>query len=376
MAKSAKNISENIFAPSEQPLSTALLLLDDSNMLSFAAALDPMRAANRRAGKPLFGWSFFSPTGTPARLTSGVTVPAQPIATLDRCDLLIVIAGFRVNEQATPALLASLRRLAPRCHALAGIDGGSWVLAGAGLLNGQRATTHWEDLEDFAARFDQVDLLRDRYVISGKYITSGGAAPAIDLMLHLIGARYGAGLARRVASAFIYDPDPHAATTPQALSGTARLSRRHPLVARAVALMETHIEDPLPIADIASALAVSPRQLEAQFARALAMPPKRFYLDLRLSEARRLAQDTALPVQQIALATGFSSQASLARAFRAGLGLSVRDLRRAHEINRASDGRDAPRSTLPEPHRSAPDRRPPAPAQAAPASSRRKSPRS
>ena len=318
---------KSLFYPSPEPLKIAVLVLDDSNTLSFAAAVDPMRAANRRAGKRLFDWSFYSATGAPALLTSGLSIPASPIADLAGCDLLLIIAGFHLDARATPQLRASLRRLEPRCRALAGIDGGSWIMARAGLLDGHDATTHWEDLDAFSTLFPNINTLRHRYVISEKFITSGGATPCIDMMLHLIRTRYGTDLATRVASAFIYDPI-HQGDAPQSQIATAQLARRHPRLARAVALMESHIEDPLTIPDIAASLGISPRHFEARFRAAMATTPKAFYLALRLSEARRLASDTALSVQEIAFRTGFGAQASLARAFRAAYGQSIRDLRR------------------------------------------------
>src|SRR3546814_7536953 len=61
----------------------------------------------------------------------------------------------------------------------------------SGLLNGCRATTHWEDLEEFAARFPDVDVRPDRFVIDGPRFTTGGASPAFELMLNLIRARQG-----------------------------------------------------------------------------------------------------------------------------------------------------------------------------------------
>ena len=319
---------ENIFGPSDRLLETAILVLPESNMLSLAAALDPMRAANRRAGKLLFKWDFYTVDDRPAPLTSGLSIPAHPINTLNGADLLIVIAGFNIDSHTPPSMTTNLRRVAARCHAVAGIDGGPWVMAKARLLDQHRATTHWEDLEEFANRFDQIEVLRDRYVISGRMITSGGAAPAMDLMLHLISARHGRDLSTRVASAFIYDPSEDG-TAPQRLTPTARLSRRHPLVARAVALMDANIEDPIPINTLADTLALSPRLLEQRFNAALGQSPQKFYASLRLSEAYRLAKDTSLSVQDIALRTGFASHASFGRAFQAAHGTSVRALRAA-----------------------------------------------
>lgn len=318
----------NIFQPNSAALNTSVLVLDDCNTLSFAAAVDPMRAANRRAGRTLFSWEFRTATGAPAQLTSGLQISGPPIAELASCDLLFVIAGFRLEEHATPRLLASLRRIAEAGTAIAAIDGGPWLLARAGLLDRHIATTHWEDLENFASRFPSVDTRRDRFCISGPFATSGGAAPSIDMMLHLIRSRFGADLANRVASAFIYDPVP-SGSQPQSPASTARHIRRNPIVSRAVSLMETHLDDPLSIAGIAQGLGLSQRSLEQRFNRHVGSPPKAFYLGLRLSEAQRLATDTDMPVQEIALTTGFASQSSFARAFRLRFGQSVRDLRQA-----------------------------------------------
>ena len=318
--------AENLWHTAPGPLDVAVLVLPDSNLLSLAAAVDPMRAANRRAGRALFRWAYYSLDSSGAELTAGFTLPAQPVADLDRTQLLMVIAGFNLHRHASPALLASLRRLAPRCLAVAGVDGGSQVMAMAGLLDGHMATTHWEDRDQFAATFDRVSLRPDRFVVSGNRLTAGGAAPTIDMMLHLIALRHGADLSARVAGALIYDPGP-AGTAPQALTATARLARRHPVVARAVALMEAHLDEPLRVATLAQRLRLSLRHLETLFQRALGQSPKQFYLALRLSEARRMAQDSPLSVAEIAQATGFSGQSAFSRAFARHFGISVRDLR-------------------------------------------------
>ncbi|WP_299349935.1 GlxA family transcriptional regulator [uncultured Shimia sp.] len=316
--------AENLFRPQNTPLNTAVLVLDQCNTLSFAAAVDPMRAANRRAGRTLFKWDFYTATEAPAQLTSGPEIAGKPIANLDHCDLLVIVAGFDLEEHATPRLLASLRRLCTSGTMIAALDGAPWILARAGVLDGHSATTHWEDLEDFATRFPAVETRRDRFVIDPPFATSGGAAPGIDMMLHLIERWFGASLATRVASAFVYDPVPEGQQGPGA---PPRPIRRNPQIARALDLMERHIDDPLNIADIARHLSVSVRSLELRFRSHLGQSPHQYYLQLRLNEAHRLAIDTSLSVQDIATTTGFASQSSFARAFRQAHGLSVRDLR-------------------------------------------------
>ncbi|MBK0326706.1 helix-turn-helix domain-containing protein [Rhodobacteraceae bacterium F11138] len=314
---------KNIFSATDRALNTAVLILDDCNTLSFAAAVDPMRAANRMAGRRLFRWQFVTATGRPAALTSGISVPGIALRDLEKCQLLIVCAGFGLQARSTPVLHAGLRRIAATGATIAGIDGGPWLLADAGVLDHYRATTHWEDWIEFASRFPFVDTLPDRFHVDRTRMTSGGAMPTIDMMLHLIRARYGRALAARVAGAFIHDapPDPARAQTRSGNPGHSRLT------ARASALMEQSLDAPRSLPDLARQLGTSPRALQAQFRARLNTTPKAHYLSLRLTEAQRLVTTTDMPLLDVALATGFASAASFARAFRAAHGRSARSLR-------------------------------------------------
>jgi transcriptional regulator GlxA family with amidase domain len=115
---------------------------------------------------------------------------------------------------------------------------------------------------------------------------------------------------------------------PQQVVSAARLAKGDPALGKAIAIMEAAIETPLPIATIARRIGLSQRRLEMLFADRLGTSPGRFFLDLRLDEARRMVTDTRLPLQEVALRTGFSSQAAFARAFRARSGAPASVLRR------------------------------------------------
>ncbi|SMP14335.1 GlxA family transcriptional regulator [Shimia sagamensis] len=319
-----ESAESSVFRYDPAPLNVAILVLDECNTLSFAATVDPMRAANRRAGKTLFEWQFYTATEAPASLTSGLQINGLAIDQLLRCDLLLVVAGFRLEEQATPRLLASLRRLYATGTSIAAIDGGPWFLAKADLLDGHNATTHWEDIEKFSQQFPKVTTLRDRFCISGRIATSGGASPCIDMMLYLIETRYGTDLAHRVSSAFLYDPMPASAQRPISIPRTIH---RHPRVITALDLMGQTLDAPLPIPEIAIKTGISTRTLELNFQTHLRKSPQAVYLTMRLEEALRLATETQTSVRDIALATGFNSPTSFARAFKAAHGTSVRALR-------------------------------------------------
>ncbi|MBW4708453.1 helix-turn-helix domain-containing protein [Roseobacter sp. YSTF-M11] len=312
----------------ENILRTTLLVLEDTNTLSFAAAVDPMRAANRHAGRSVFDWRFATPGAADVTLTSGLSVPASPLHLTAACDLLIIVAGFSLEVQATPALRASLRRLAATARFVAGIDGGPWIMARAGLLDGYRATTHWEDLGAFATTFPNVITSDARFVDSGNRLTSGGAAPAIDMMLHLISDLFGPGLSDRVAGSFIYDAN----TVPARPQSRRKLRVQHsPITARVDAIMQAHLEDPVSIRDLARTLGISQRALQMHFQTRLGITPQAHYLDLRLSEADRLVTETGAALHDVALSTGFASQSSFARAYTRRFGSSARK-RRADQI--------------------------------------------
>lgn len=296
----------------------AVLVLDQTNTLSLASAIDPLRAANRHGGR-LYNWRFATPGAAPATLTSGLTIPPAPLARITRCDGLIVLASFARAAQVTPALCASLVRLSKGAAWTAAIDGGPWVLAQAGLLNGHRATTHWEELDTFAKAFPATEVQNVRFARSGTMNTAAGAGPALDLMLDLISETHGAALSAKVRAAFI-QPRTLPGTTPQRADHGA-------IIARATALMEAHLENPLSIAEIARQLGLSMRALQHRFQDRLGTTPQAYALALRLDEAQRQVIQTTAPLGDIALATGFSSQASFARAYRARFGTSARAAR-------------------------------------------------
>jgi transcriptional regulator GlxA family with amidase domain len=324
--------SETLFAPAMAPLEVAVLVLPQASILEVASVLDPMRSANRHAGAPRYRWRVVSPTGGPVGLTCGIDLPAGgALEAALGAQLLVVIAGFDQRRGAPPRLISDLRRLAPRFQTIAGVDAGAWVLARAGLLNGHRATVHWEDLEDFARAHPGVDVVPDRYVISGNRITVGGAGPAADLMLHLIARRDGAALAAQVAGSFLYEMGTPG-TQPQR---PGRLpAARDARVSAALTMMAAHLEEPLPLQRIARAQGLGERRLSQLFRADLGQGPAAAYLELRLQAARRMLTDTGHPVGDIALRCGFSDQTVFSRAFRRRFGVPARALRRSDPAQR------------------------------------------
>lgn len=315
-----------IFEPSDEELSVTLLVLPDCSLMSLASTLDPMRGANRVTGRSVYRWQVVSPDGGDPVTSCGLRIAVDGQFAPRAQGMLIVIGAFHALDHATPKLLALIRQASKQSRLTVGIEAGSWVLARAGLLDGRKATTHWEDLEAFAQRFPNVDVQADRWVRDGAFLTTGGAAPALDMMLALIRVRQGYSIALDVASLYVYD-EVKEASDAQPLVSLGRLLNREPRLAEAIKIMESHVDRPIPVSGIARRLGLSTRTLELLFAEFIGQSPGNYYLALRLKAARRLILDTHLSMADTAEQTGFSSISSLSRAFKRHFGQSPSALR-------------------------------------------------
>ena len=237
-----------------------------------------------------------------------------------RCDLLAVLAGYGAAQMTDRKLITHLYRSARHATIVIGIESGAWLLARTGLLDERRAATHWEDFEEFAAAFPNVDLRPDRYVVDGRFITTSGASPTFDMMVDLVRQVLGHPAALDVASSFVHD-DLRAAGDAQ-VNVTLGDASHDPRLVRSIRIMETHIDAPVSIAAIAKRVSMSARGLEQLFFRQLGQTPGAYFLSLRLAAARRLVDNTRLTMTDIASRTGFSSQSALSRAFNRQFGIS------------------------------------------------------
>jgi AraC family transcriptional regulator, glycine betaine-responsive activator len=308
-------------SPPGAPTCLDVLVLHQFSMMSLAATIEPLRAANRVSGQELYRWRLVSLGGDLPASSSGVTVGvAGAFAPAEVRDGLFVVAAF--DAQAIGRSLASdLRTVARRGLSVAGIEAGAWVLGRAGLLDGYRATTHWEDLEEFAATFPKVEVVSDRFVMDRTRWTAGGAAPALDMMLAMISAEHGLPLALNVASIFIYE-QAQASSAPQPIVSLGRLAAADPALASVIGVMQRNLEEPVPVPRLAAGAGLLTRTLQTRFRAQLGMSPHAYYLDLRLAAAKRMLQHSGHNVAEVASAYGFGSASAFARAFRARFGMS------------------------------------------------------
>lgn len=302
------------------PRSLGLLLVDGFALLSYAAVVEPFRAANSLAGAELYRWTHVAVGGEAARASNGAAIlaGARVGEALD-CDLLIVFAGGDPTRFDDAATFAWLRQLAARGVGLAGVSGGPYLLARAGLLDGRRATVHWEHAAAFREDFPGVALEDGLYVIDGRRMTCAGGTAGLDLAVELIERDQGRVLADRVGEWFIRTESRRAGRS-QRLSLRDRYGVRHDGTLRALAAMEGAVEEPLGRDALAARAGVSVRQLERLFRTHLKGTVAATYLRIRLEQASQLLRTTSLSVTDVAVACGFASGSHFARVFRRAFG--------------------------------------------------------
>jgi transcriptional regulator GlxA family with amidase domain len=306
----------SLFSVSELTLNVVILLLPQSSLMALAATLDTMRAANRISRRSLFQWKVTTLDGEAAKLTCAQEIyPDEDFYQNTGNELLICIAGFDNQRHLPNQQLAAFKRRAKQFKYIGGVDSGSWILARAGFLQARRATIHWEDLEDFTNANPNIEVRPDRYVIDGKYFTTGGAAPTIDLFLYLIRSRYGHTLALEVASIFIYDGGLQG-QTPQPFVSLGPLQTQQPKISSAVRIMENHLDSPVDTQFIAEQLNMSSRNLELLFRKKLDTSPQRYYKRLRLQAAKRMVLNSSHSMQEVAVRCGFNSLSAFSREFK------------------------------------------------------------
>lgn len=300
----------------------AFHLLPDFTLLAFSAALDPLRIANQLAQRPLYRWTVSSQDGGPVVSSCGMSVNVdQPLGPFPRDTDVVVCGGTVRTGGGRRDLLAHLRQHARFGGRVGGICTGAISLAQAGLLEGRRATLHWENQPAFRETFPEVDVTGNTYEVDGGIFTCGGGVGATDMMLEMIEADYGRPFADVVADMCLYGQR-RAERSPQRASISNAIESRNPLLVRAIKVMQATIETPVGMDELADAAGCSRRQMERLFVKYLHNTPYRFFRDLRLDHGRSLLRETDLSVTEIAMASGFISPMVFIKGFRARFGHS------------------------------------------------------
>jgi len=312
------------------PRAIGLYLFDDFQLLDACGPITSFEVAGRVAGAP-YRLKLLSAAGGPVRSSAGVvleTVAAQGEEGAAPLDTLMVVGGDgsrrAMRDEAT---LAYVRAAAGSVRRLCSVCSGALVLAGAGVLDGRRATTHWRRAAQLARQFPRVMVEPDRiHVRDGPVWTSAGITAGIDLALALIAEDLGEATARAAAQEMVvYYRRPGGQSQ---FSALAQLGGEAGPFAGLLDWIRAHLGERLTVEVLAAEAAMSPRNFSRAFAREMGMSPAKAVERLRLEVARERVENSPAPIEQIAGSLGFHDPERMRRAFLRAFGQPPQALRR------------------------------------------------
>ena len=311
---------------SRGPIQIALLVMPHFNLAATVGFIDPFRVANYLEGKVHFRWVIASEKGGPCPASNGMVIDTQPLADIasSRRDIVAVSSSWTPEDHRSSQLHAALWRWARAGATMAALDTGAFILAEAGLLKGKRTTVHYEHIDAFGEKYPDIDLTEELFVYDGNCISCSGGSASMDFALNILRGTHSEALAN-AAARYLFHQSVRPAGSWQNADPVEPLGNTAPRnVRRAIALMEKYLEHPLSIAEICDRMDISHRQLDRLFRAYVKKTPSMYYRDIRLDRARGLVTQTEMPLSQVALASGFSSQVHFSRAYRDRFGLPPR----------------------------------------------------
>ncbi|MGW0821460.1 GlxA family transcriptional regulator [Streptomyces sp. NPDC002845] len=305
-------------------------------------ALDQVIPFDLSAPIDTFGWARLPDGREPYRTkvcSVAEEVSAGPFAVrapygleaLAEADTIILPGTADPTVPLPPGVAEALRAAAANGTRIASICVGAFIFAATGLLDGQRATTHWIAAPDLAAMYPGVTVDPNvLYVDNGQFLTSAGAAAAMDMCLHMIRKDHGSAVAAHAARMCVMPLEREGGqaqfivqTQPPAPAGATM----EPLLR----WLEENADRDLTLDDIAGQAGMSTRTLNRRFREQTGTTPLQWLHRARISRAQHLLETTSYPVERIALQAGFGSPTAFRERFKRVVGTSPYAYRRAFQ---------------------------------------------
>ncbi|UDM51883.1 GlxA family transcriptional regulator [Cupriavidus sp. MP-37] len=320
MAASAALGPAGQFGPLSPLSHFGFLTLPDFSMIAFSSAVEVLRMANYLGRADHYTWSIYSTDGEPVHASNGIVVrPTRALEDSAPPDVMIVCGGIGIRETVNEATRAMLARLAAQAIPLGSLCTGAYALMSSRLLDGYRCAVHWESRSSLHEEFPLVQFADELFVIDRDRLTCTGGTAPIDMMLHLVGLRFGRQLAAQVSEQFILERI-RSATDAQPIPVNARVGLSRAELVEVVRLMEANIEEPLSLDELARLVQLSQRHLQRMFKFYLNVSPTHYYLTLRLKRARDMLRTTNASIAQVTAVCGFQSPCHFSKAYRTQFG--------------------------------------------------------
>jgi transcriptional regulator GlxA family with amidase domain len=303
-----------------------------TGLVSLAGPWEVLAHTNDILGRAAYQLEAVGPSAPIARSKYGLVLAGlRPLpAHCTRFPDMIIVTGASATGSLPPeqvAVVKWLRRYHRQIPIIVSICAGAFILGEAGLLDGKRAMTHWMFQDTLRARFPEAHVVNEGiFVNDGGLWTSAGVTAGIDLALALVEEDHGHEVAMKVAKRMVLflRRSGHQAQFSPALR---RQEKEPPKLRDISTFVLDHIDEPLPVERIAAKVGMSPRTLSRWCREHLQESPAELVRKLRVDEARRLLEGTALPVKDICARTGLADASTMWRAFVDHLGVTPAEYR-------------------------------------------------
>jgi len=241
---------------------------------------------------------------------------------------LICVGGKGVTAATADRLtIRWIARAASRAKRVVSVCSGAFLLAEAGILNGRRAVTHWNHCETLATRYPNIHVESDPiFIRDGNVFTSAGVTAGIDLALALVEIDHDRAIALDVARdmvMFMKRPGGQAQFSAHLAAQTVPAGAIRDLQ---LWLLD-HLTEDIDVEAMAARAAMSPRTFNRRFKSQTGQTPAKYIAECRIDSARRLLQESDLPVKSVAAQAGFGLEERMRRAFHRAFGVSPDDYR-------------------------------------------------
>lgn len=230
-------------------------------------------------------------------------------------DTVIVPGVPNMTDPPSPGVVTAIRRAHHRGARIVSLCSGTFALAGAGVLDGRRAATHWQHAEELRRRHPLVTVDADvLYLDDGGVLTSAGQAAGLDLCLHLVRKDFGAAIANRVARRLVVQPHREGGQA-QFIESPVRPDPADDRLAASMAWAAANLDKPVSLALLADRAHMSPRHFQREFARSTGISPIRWLIEQRVRASLPLLETTESPIERVSAAVGFDTAVTFRHHF-------------------------------------------------------------
>ncbi|WP_340239859.1 GlxA family transcriptional regulator [Emticicia soli] len=321
--------------------SVGILLPHDYRLLSVAAILDVLEAANNiqkaTENEKAFNIGLYQIAEPGQQIAD--SFHGYPVAKIDQENLidLILIPSFSTNDMKQTigknmAYIPWLHQQFRQGAEIGTFCTGAFLLAASGLLNGKVATTHVDACSAFSTSFPDVILRGDKTVTQdGRLFTSGGSTSSFHLLLHLVQKYCGRDVAVKIAKIFAIDMDRHN----QSYFSTFQPSRDHNdnIVAMVQQKIEANYQEAETIEELIKDIPSSRRNVLRRFKQITGIPPIEYLQQIRIEAAKKLLEQTNQHMGEVIFSSGYNDPKAFRRIFRKIVGMTPTAYREKFQSN-------------------------------------------